>query len=177
MIGLFFSISLWDWWVLCMYLPQPLLPASILCVCVDMCARVSVGQSECQQRRRVQGIRWLLATAVPLVGTNPAGSLWVGEHKWRCVWGVVAANGRSVIVTTTTTTVAGHEAWPTWCRLSWAIERTRKLYLLHYPWLLLDLLLLNRRLGLCGGRMSCVGRRQIERVLFHSQAHNGDRRL
>lgn len=83
------------------------------------------------------------------------------------------------MVTTTTTTVAGHKTRPTWCRLKSAIERTRKLYLLHYPWLrlLLDLLLLNRRLGLCGCRMGCVGRRQIERVLLHSQAHNGDRRL
>lgn len=176
---LFFFPKLWDWQVLCTYLPQPLFPASIICVCVDMCARVSVGQSECQQWRWVQGIRRLLATAVPLVGTDPAGSLWVGEHKWRCVWGVVAANGCIVIVTTTTTTttVAGHEARPAWCRLTWAIERTRKLYLLHYPWLklLLDLLLLSWMLGLCGSRMGCVGRRQIERVLFHSQAHIGDR--
>lgn len=51
------------------------------CVCVNMCMRVSVGQSERQQRRRVQRIGRLLATAVPLVGTDPAGSLWVGEHK------------------------------------------------------------------------------------------------
>lgn len=159
---------------------QPLLPARIMCVCVNMCMRVSVGQSERQQRRRVQRIGRLLATAVPLVGTDPAGSLWVGEHKWRCVWGVVAANGRIVMVNTTTTTVVDHKAWPTRCWLAWAIKRTRELYLLHYSRLrlLLDLLLLlNRRLGLCGGRMGCVGRRQIERVFLHSQAHNGDRRL
>lgn len=175
----FFSLNLWHWLALSMYLLWPLLPVNILCVCVDMCVRVSVGQSECQQRRRVQGIRWLLATAVPLVGTDPAGSLWVGEHKWRCVWGVVAANGHIVMVTTTTTTVAGHKARPTRCWPTWAIERTRKLYLLHYPWLrrLLDLLLLNRRLGMCGCWMGCVGRRQIERVFLHSQAHHGDRRL
>lgn len=30
-----------------MYLPQALLPASIMCACVDVCARASVGQSEC----------------------------------------------------------------------------------------------------------------------------------
>lgn len=60
---------------------QPLLPARIMCVRVNMCMRVSVGQSERQQRRRVQRIGRLLATAVPLVGTDPAGSLWVGEHK------------------------------------------------------------------------------------------------
>lgn len=60
---------------------QPLLPARIMCVRVNVCMRVSVGQSERQQRRRVQRIGRLLATAVPLVGTDPAGSLWVGEHK------------------------------------------------------------------------------------------------
>lgn len=32
-----------------MYVLQPLLPASIMCACVDVCARASVGQSECQQ--------------------------------------------------------------------------------------------------------------------------------
>lgn len=137
-----------------------------------MCACLSVGQSECQQGRRVQGIGRLLATAVPLVGTDPAGSLWVGEHKWRCVWGVVAPNDCAVIVTTTTTTVAGHEPRPAWRRLARAIERTRKLYLLHYPWL--RLLRRDRRLSLRGSWMGCVGRWQIESVLLHSQAHAGD---
>lgn len=64
-----------------MLVSASLLPARIMCVGVSMCVHVSVGQSERQQRRRVQGIRRLLATAVPLVGTDPAGSLWVGEHK------------------------------------------------------------------------------------------------
>lgn len=170
-----------NWWGLCFYLPQPLTPASVISFCV-MCACLSVGQSECQQWRRVQGIGRLLATAVPLVGTDPAGSLWVGEHKWRCVWGVVATNDCAVIATTTTTaatttataTVAGHEARPAWRRLARAIERTRKLYLLHYPWLRL-LLRRDRRLSLCRNWMSCVGRWQIESVLLHSQAHAGDR--
>lgn len=44
----FVFLKRWDWKVLCAYLPQPLIPASTMCVCIDMCARMSVGQSECQ---------------------------------------------------------------------------------------------------------------------------------
>lgn len=44
----FVFLKRWDWKVLCTYLPQPLIPASTMCVCIDMCVRMSVGQSECQ---------------------------------------------------------------------------------------------------------------------------------
>ncbi len=130
--------------------------------------------SKCKKRGWVQGIRGLIAAAGSLVSADPAGSLWVGEHKWRCVWGDVAAGVR------VTATVCS-KARAVLRRLALPIERTRKGYLLHH----LLLLLCWGRLCLRGlwnrdvvvvvvvGR---VGGRQVESVLVHSQTHYGDRR-
>lgn len=130
--------------------------------------------SKCKKRGWVQGIRGLIAAAGSLVSAGPAGSLWVGEHKWRCVWGDVAAGVR-------VTATVGNKARAVRRRLALPIERTRKGYLLHHPLLLLCWGRMCLR-GLCNRDVVVVvvvgrvGGRQVERVLLHSQTHHGDGR-
>lgn len=46
----FFFVFAETGWYCATYLRQSLLPTCVhMCMCADMCARVSVGQSECQQ--------------------------------------------------------------------------------------------------------------------------------
>lgn len=139
-----------------------------MCFCRQASRGRDAKLSKCKKRGGVQGIRGLIAAAGSLVSAGPAGSLWVGEHKWRCVWGDVAAGVR-------VTATVGNKARAVRRRLALAVERTRKGYLLHHPLLLCwDRLcrgLWNRDVVV--GR---VGGRQVERVLLHSQAHHGDGR-